>query len=50
MITAKKIAKKKKNSYCLSLNSSKPDPEMRLHVHIVYLGDDPKKYGKRLRK
>ena len=48
MITAKKIEKKK--SYCLSSDSSKTDPEMRLHVHIVYLGDDPKKYGKRLRK
>lgn len=42
VITAKKIAK---NSYYLSLDSSKTDPEMRLHVHVVYLGVDPKKYG-----
>ena len=42
VITAKKIAK---NSYYFSLASYKTDPEMRLHVHIVYLGVDPKKYG-----
>ena len=33
---------------CLSLDLPKKDSETRIWVQVVYLGDDPRKHGKRV--